>query len=139
MTNPEEIEEIIMSAVQVAVKDALEEVRPIKEDAYCSYSVDKESFYISTTDDERYNGYISFDEVIRLFVEDHEYGDTKLIQPAWAKPFIDKLRAAADLIEAKIDNRNDCFSCNKRFELEDHNDHAQGYFCDECLCNGEGY
>ncbi len=38
-----------------------------------------------------------------------------------------------------MDESKECFSCEKEFELEDHNDHAQGCFCDECLCNGEGY
>ncbi len=133
MFNTEEIEKVIMSAVQVAVKEALEEVTPIKEDAYCSYSLDKESFYISTTDDEAFNGYVTFDDVIKLFIEDHQYCDTSLIQPGYAKPFIDKLRAAADLIESKLDKTNDCFSCDKRFEVEDHNDRDEGYFCDDCL------
>ena len=36
------------------------------------------------------------------------------------------------------DNK-ECFSCEKEFELEEHNDRYQGYFCDECLCNGDGY
>jgi len=31
-----------------------------------------------------------------------------------------------------------CFSCEKEFELEEHNDRDQGYFCDECLDNKGG-
>ena len=31
-----------------------------------------------------------------------------------------------------------CFSCDKQFELEDHNDRDEGYFCDDCLENKEG-
>ena len=31
-----------------------------------------------------------------------------------------------------------CFSCDKQFELEDHNDRDEGDFCDDCLENKEG-
>jgi len=28
-----------------------------------------------------------------------------------------------------------CFSCDKEFILQDHNDRDEGYFCDDCLDN----
>ena len=28
-----------------------------------------------------------------------------------------------------------CFSCDKIFEVDQHNDRPEGYFCDDCLDN----
>ena len=36
-------------------------------------------------------------------------------------------------------DKKECFSCEKEFELEEHNDRDEGYFCDECLVNPEVY
>jgi len=32
-----------------------------------------------------------------------------------------------------LENITECTSCDKKFELEDHNERPEGDFCDECL------
>jgi len=103
MKGMKEIEKSIMSAVEVAVKDALEEVTPVKAEPFCAYSSRTQSLYISTTDDDSFNAYVPFDDVISNFIEDHSGGD--FIQSEYGQPFIDKLRVAANLIESKLNKQ----------------------------------
>ena len=103
MINMEEIEKSIMSAVEVAIKDALEEVTPVKAEPYCVYSSRTQSLYISTTDDDIFDAYVPFENVINSFIDDNVGGE--FIAAEYAQPFIDKLRAAADLIESKLDKK----------------------------------
>ena len=37
-----------------------------------------------------------------------------------------------------LNNQETCFSCDKQFQLEDHNEREGGDFCDDCLENKEG-
>ena len=60
-------------------------------------------------------------------------GDLELVLHAFDILIKDKLGGNGK------EDKKECFSCEKEFELEEYNDHAQGYFCEECLCNGEGY
>ena len=40
---------------------------------------------------------------------------------------------AGDIHGVTLTDSKECFSCEKEFEPEEHNDREQGYFCDECL------
>ncbi len=35
--------------------------------------------------------------------------------------------------EQREEEQQTCFSCDKEFSTEDHNDREQGWFCDNCL------
>ena len=96
----EKMKEQILESVNTAIKDALDEFRPVEEQPYCTYITKRDSFFISTTDDESFDAYIPFDEVINIFIENNYTGNS--LRKDHAQPFIDKLRAAADLIESKI-------------------------------------
>ncbi len=77
-----------------------------KGEPYCGYDGDKNAFYVSTTNDEEYDGYVSFDSVIEMFISDRIAGNDKYIhknQCKEAELFIKRLREAADLIQSKLE------------------------------------
>jgi hypothetical protein len=98
--NTEKMKELLMASVNAAIKDSLDEFTPVEAQPYCTYATKKDSFFISTTDDDSFDAYIPFDEVIDIFIENNLAGTS--LRKDDVQPFIDKLRAAADLIESKI-------------------------------------
>ena len=88
------------------IKDCILSYIPEKTEPYASYSLDKDAFYISTTDDDEYWGYVSFDSVISIFIEDNTRGpgpeDT--ISKEDGEKFAKKLTDAAKRILAVTEN-----------------------------------
>ena len=103
MINMDEIEKALVSTIKEAVEDALADITPVKAEPYCRYSSRLESFYISTTDDDSFDCCVKFEDVIDGFIEDYSCVD--FISEKDARPFINKLRAAADLIESKLESK----------------------------------
>lgn len=88
------------------IDDRISELMVVKGEPYCDYSPSKNAFYVSTTEESDYDGYVEFDYVIDLFISDRVAGNEKYItgdDACEAVLFIKRLREAADLIESKVE------------------------------------
>ena len=91
--------------ISILIDERLSELMVVKTEPYCDYSADKNAFYVSTTEECEYDGYVGFDVVIDMFISDRTAGNDKYIASSDednAALFVKRLREAADLIESKI-------------------------------------
>lgn len=76
---------------------------PKKTDPYVSYEPWRRSFYVSTTEEDYYDGHTKMKDIVDRFIDDHRCGDEDLVESRYAQPFIDDLQKAIDRIKAHID------------------------------------
>ena len=86
------------------IENMIEAELPIKEDAYVVYNLDRNDFFVSTTDDERYNGRIRFDDVIQEFIDSHVRGFDGTIENSIGETFARRLEDAAKRIRAETED-----------------------------------
>lgn len=95
-----EIKEQIKEAMNNAISDVdfinLNAYEKVKADPYCLYNVEKDSFYLSTTEDDSFDDYIKFDDVIDLFIE--SYGGVGNLSNEAADKFVARLSGAIEKI-----------------------------------------
>ena len=87
----------------VCVNVDVSEFLPTKEDAYVSYSNSKKSFYVSTTEEDEYHGYITMDKIVDLFIEGYEQGRGGLISQKDAHSFLNDLESAINKIKSRLE------------------------------------
>lgn len=94
----EQIKELMEGAISDVDFINLDAYEKVKAEPYCCYNVDKESFYLSTTEDDSFDDYIKFDDVIDLFID--SYGGVGNLSNEYADKFIAKLSGAIEKITA---------------------------------------
>ena len=82
--------------------------------------------------------YINTTNLAKLRIALSILRDTLFDEGSDINELIRRARMNIAQVADELDYQKECTSCEKEFELEDHNDHAQGYFCDECLDNKGG-
>lgn len=93
-----ELKEKIADAVSDMINDAM----PVKEDPYVAWSSSSNAFYVSTTDDAKYDGYITISEIVDGFIEWHEHGDGGYIDERDAEQLVIELEKAVNKIKNRI-------------------------------------
>lgn len=91
-------DDIIEINVDLDISDYI----PSKSDAYVSYNPKGKRFYVSTTDEDEYDGYTTMDAIVDLFIEGYEHIDGGRIDNEDAAPFIEDLENAIKKIKARI-------------------------------------
>lgn len=82
------------------IEDILASELPLKKDAYVAYNVEGNHFYVSTTDEDEYDGRISFDAVIQDFIDSYVKGSSGIIGHYDGESFARRLDHAASKIRA---------------------------------------
>ena len=96
----------LKDSIAELIEDHVASIVPTPEAAYVSWSSSKNDFYVSTTDDDRFNGRISMEEIVNIFISDHECGDGGSISNKDSAQFIVELELAIK----RIKERDDSFS-----------------------------
>ena len=96
-----------MSELKESIAALIEEhvacMVPTPEDAYVSWSSSKNDFYVSTTDDDIFDSRISMEEIVNIFIGDHERGRRGgAISKKDSKQFIAELELAIKRIKDRV-------------------------------------
>lgn len=90
--------------ISANIESLIEESMPEKCDTYVSYDLEADDFYVSTTDDDSYDGRISLDAIIDNFIEGYIRGPNGTIEACHGQLFASRFRAAADRVLAVTDS-----------------------------------
>lgn len=96
MSNLLELSNEIAQMIESEVKERT----PEKITPYVSWSIDKRSFYVSTTDDDLYDGEITVSEIADDFIDCYVRGTGGTIEKNVSDLFISELHTAIDKIKA---------------------------------------
>ena len=75
---------------------------PNPEAAYVSWSSSRNDFYVSTTYEDRFDGRISMEEIVNIFIGAHERGRSGAISKKDSKQFIAELELAIKRIKDRV-------------------------------------
>ena len=75
---------------------------PSPKIAYVSWSSSRNDFYVSTTDEDRFDSCISMEEIVNIFIGNHERGRGGAISKKDSKQFIAELELAIKRIKDRV-------------------------------------
>jgi len=92
----------IQDRVTEFINDEINALLPIKTDAYVAWNDKSKDFYVSTTEEEEFNGRISMKEIISIFIENYEQGKDGIIDNQIGMDFILELELSIQTIKARF-------------------------------------
>lgn len=92
----------LIDSIAALIEDHTSSLVPTAEAAYVSWSSSKNDFYVSTTDDDRFNGRISMEEIVNIFIDDHERGRGGAISKKDSQQLIIELELAVKRIKDRV-------------------------------------
>jgi len=92
----------LKESIAALIEEHVDCMVPTPEDAHVSWSSSKNDFYVSTTDDDIFDSRISMEEIVNIFIGNHERGRGGAISKKDSKQFIAELELAIKRIKDRV-------------------------------------